>query len=137
MKYTKEQAQYEPKAMGEDHCRDCVFYTSGSCTKVEGSISPAAWCQFYQEKAGKMHTEGHSTLKGMQTSEHDTVTSRVTGRKHEIKFGPQPSGLVPKNPFASQAQAGYLHSHPEILGKEKLAEFDSATKGKKLPKRVK
>ena len=40
-------------------------------------------------------------------------------------------------PFKSQAQAGYLHSHPEILGKEGLAEWDKATKGKHLPEHVK
>lgn len=39
-------------------------------------------------------------------------------------------------PFVSQAQRGYLHSHPEILGKAGLKEWDEATKGKKLPKRV-
>jgi len=38
-------------------------------------------------------------------------------------------------PFESLAQEGYLHANPEILGKKKLAEFDAATKGKKLPKR--
>jgi len=32
-------------------------------------------------------------------------------------------------PFVSKAQQGYLHAHPEILGKKKLAEFDAATKG--------
>lgn len=40
-------------------------------------------------------------------------------------------------PFRSQAQAGYLHSHPEILGKTGLKEWDAATKGKSLPKKVK
>lgn len=65
------------------------------------------------------------------------VTSRTTGKRVEIGFGPQGSGLVPKNPFASLAQAGYMHSHPEILGESALKEWDSATKGKKLPKRVK
>jgi hypothetical protein len=40
-------------------------------------------------------------------------------------------------PFASRAQQGYLHAHPEKLGKAKLAEFDRATKGKKLPYRAK
>ncbi len=40
-------------------------------------------------------------------------------------------------PFVSQAQQGYLHEHPEILGKAKLAEFDAATKGMHdLPKHV-
>lgn len=32
-------------------------------------------------------------------------------------------------PFESKAQQGYLHAHPEILGKAKLHEFDEATKG--------
>jgi len=70
------------------------------------------------------------------TSEHDTRTSRITGRKHEIHMGVHGAGLVPANPFASLAQEGYLHAHPEKLGKEKLAEFDKATKGMKLPKRT-
>lgn len=40
-------------------------------------------------------------------------------------------------PFVSSAQQGYLHAHPEILGKEKLAEFDAATKGMhNLPEHV-
>lgn len=38
-------------------------------------------------------------------------------------------------PFYSLAEEGYLHEHPEILGKAKLAEFDAATKGKHLPER--
>lgn len=38
-------------------------------------------------------------------------------------------------PFKSQAQAGYMHAHPEILGKKGLAEWDAATKGKHLPER--
>lgn len=70
-------------------------------------------------------------------SEHDTVRSRTTGRVHEISMGPHGSGLVPKNPFASLAQEGFLHEHPEKLGAKKLAEFDAATKGRHLPKRVK
>ena len=51
-------------------------------------------------------------------------------------MGPHGGGLVSKNPFASLAQAGYLHSHPEILG-SKIKEWDAATKGKHLPKHVK
>lgn len=42
-----------------------------------------------------------------------------------------------KMPFKSLAQEGYLHAHPDILGKTKLAEFDAATKGKHLPKHAK
>lgn len=71
------------------------------------------------------------------TKEHDTLTSRTTGKKHEIMFGPQSNGLVPANPFASIAQEGYLHAHPEKLGKAGLKEWDAATKGKKLPEHVK
>lgn len=40
-------------------------------------------------------------------------------------------------PFVSKAQQGYLHAHSEKLGKEKLAEFDAATKGMhNLPEHV-
>jgi hypothetical protein len=78
-----------------------------------------------------------TTLKGMDTKEHDSIQSRITGRMCEISITPVGGGLVPKNPFASLAQAGYLHSHPEKLGAKKLAEFDAATKGKHLPEHVK
>ena len=70
-------------------------------------------------------------------AEHDTVKSRTTGRTLEISMGMNGDGRVPKNPFASLAQEGYLHAHPEKLGATKLAEFDAATKGKHLPKHVK
>lgn len=40
-------------------------------------------------------------------------------------------------PFASKAQQGFLHAHPEKLGAAKLAEFDAATKGMhNLPEHV-
>jgi hypothetical protein len=55
----------------------------------------------------------------------------------EIGVGPHGGNLVSDNPFASLAQEGFLHAHPEKLGKKGLAEWDAATKGKKLPKRVK
>jgi hypothetical protein len=71
------------------------------------------------------------------TREHDYIISRTTGAAVEVSFGPLPSGYVPKNPFASLAQAGYMHSHPEILGKEKLKEFDKASKGQHVPYKVK
>jgi len=32
-------------------------------------------------------------------------------------------------PFVSKAQQGYLHAHPEVLGKKALAEWDAASKG--------
>jgi hypothetical protein len=39
-------------------------------------------------------------------------------------------------PFKSAAQRGYLHAHPEILGKKGLAEWDSASKGQHVPEHV-
>lgn len=40
-------------------------------------------------------------------------------------------------PFESKAQQGYLHAHPEVLGPNKLHEFDEATKGMhNLPEHV-
>lgn len=89
--------------------------------------------------------KGHQHVKSIDfTHEHQTVRSRLSGHKVEIEQGPMPAagdpskgGLVPSNPFASTAQAGYLHSHPEVLGRERLAEWDRATKGKHLPKHVK
>jgi hypothetical protein len=71
------------------------------------------------------------------TKEHQTIVSRTTGKPCEIGFGSLPGGLVPANPFASLAQEGYLHAHPEKLGKKGLAEWDAATKGKSLPEYVK
>ncbi len=71
------------------------------------------------------------------TKEHQTIVSRITGKEHEISFGPLPGGLVPANPFASLAQEGFLHAHPEKLGKKELAHWDAETKGKSLPQRVK
>jgi hypothetical protein len=32
-------------------------------------------------------------------------------------------------PFESKAQQGFMHAHPEILGKKGLKEWDEATKG--------
>ena len=86
-----------------------------------------------------------STLHGMDTPEHTKIVSRTRGVKLEIGVGPHGAsqkegeygGLVSANPFASLAQAGYMHSHPEILGKKGLAEWDASTKGKSLPKKVK
>lgn len=69
--------------------------------------------------------------------EHDKIKSRTTGKMCEIGLGPNGAGLVPANPFASLAQAGMMHANPEILGKKGLLEWDSASKGRKIPKHVK
>ena len=84
-------------------------------------------------------------LKGMSTPEHKKVFSRTRGVMLEVGVGPHGTstkdgdvgGLVPKNPFVSQAQEGWAHMHPEKFGKANLAHWDAATKGKHLPKRVK
>lgn len=40
-------------------------------------------------------------------------------------------------PFVSLTQEGFAHEHPEKFGGKKVVEeFDAATKGKHLPKRV-
>ena len=39
-------------------------------------------------------------------------------------------------PFKSAAQRGYLHAHPEVLGKTALAEWDAASKGQHVPEHV-
>jgi hypothetical protein len=72
-----------------------------------------------------------------QIHEHDRVQSRLGGKSKEISMGPHGGGLVPSNPFASIAQEGFMHEHPEKLGKAGLAEWDAATKGKHLPQHVK
>lgn len=70
--------------------------------------------------------------------EHDKVRSRTTGKQVEICMGPHCSGLVPANPFASIAQARFLHAHPEKVGGEgALKEWDSATNFKSIPKKAK
>jgi len=78
------------------------------------------------------------------TSEHQTVRSRLTGKNVEISFLPLPAaadpskgGQVPANPFVSLKQEGYMHMHPEVLGKTALAEWDRETKGHHLPEKVK
>ena len=82
-------------------------------------------------------TSQRTTLPTKCWKEHEMVPSRLGGKPVEISFGPLPNGLVPANPFASQAQEGFLHAHPSVLGKSALKEWDSATKGKSLPKKVK
>ena len=86
-----------------------------------------------------------TTLGAMSTPEHTKIVSRTRGVSMEIAVGPHGAspkagdfgGLVSSNPFASLAQAGYMHTHPGILGKAGLSEWDAASKGRKIPKRVK
>lgn len=151
MKYTKEQAHYEPRATGCDHCDDCQAFIKGdACAKVEGQINSGGWCQLYVEnpevtiekqcscgEANCSHDEGRRVLDTKEWKEHETVPYRYKPGGVEIVLGPTNDGKVPANPFASIAQQHFLHAHPEKLGKKGLAEWDAATKGKHLPKRVK
>lgn len=41
------------------------------------------------------------------------------------------------SPYKSRAQAAYMHAHEDEIGKAVVAEFDKASKGLKLPERVK
>lgn len=93
--------------------------------------SAAAECDRKKADARSNHPDEGIKEHGLH------VTSRTNGKSVEVTFGPQGGGLVPKNPFASLAQAGYMHSHPEILGKDALNEWDASSKGRKIPKRVK
>lgn len=131
-KFNKEDVHFEHPAKGMADCDECMYYLGEKameCTRVKGSVAPHDWCDQYNCKP--------DINTGKTMHEHDKVRSRTTGRLYEIQMGPHGSGLVPMNPFASLAQERYMHANPEVLGKEKLAEFDAASKGKKLPKRVK
>lgn len=156
--YSKSEVKFESPAKGMDHCGDCKYFLGGRCQIVTGIVQAGDWCNKFSKEntmnakspvqiiqaAGAAHecqrkeADARSNHPGEGIKEHGMhVTSRTNGKTVEIGFGPQGNGLVPKNPFASLAQEGYLHSHPEKLGAKKLAEFDAATKGKSLPKHVK
>ena len=87
-------------------------------------------------------TNNNQTVR-TTNGEHEKVYSRTLCRDVEIGIGPLPvgpsgvGGLVGKNPFVSQDQRAYLNMHPEKLGAKGLAEWNSASKGLKLPKKVK
>ncbi len=156
--YSKPAVNFESPAKGMDHCIACVHYIAGRCELVAGTILPGDWCRLFEKRKSMIQkspaeinkcecddayaqakaADARSNHPGEGIKEHGLhVTSRTTGKSVEVTFGPQGSGLVPANPFASLAQEGYLHAHPEKLGKTALDEWDSATKGKKLPEHVK
>lgn len=154
--FSKEQVGFESPAKGPDHCGACKYFLGGRCQIVSGAIQAGDWCEKFSKESmnkkspieinkeascvaesNRKKADGRSNNPGEGIKEHGLhITSRTTGKSVEIGFGPQGGGLVPKNPFASLAQEGYLHAHPEKLGAKKLAEFDAATKGKHLPKKV-
>ncbi len=157
--YNKSEVNFQSPAAGMDHCISCVHYIAGRCEIVKGLILPGDWCNKFQkrssmtvqkspneinqEQACDTHeareaADARSNHPGEGILEHGLhISSRTRPGKVEVTFGPQGGGLVPANPFASLAQEGFLHAHPEKLGPEKMAEFDAATKGKHLPKKVK
>lgn len=155
--YSKSEVKFESPAKGMDHCSDCKHYLGGRCAIVTGIVQAGDWCNKFEKESMKTKSpvqinqaasEAHETQRkeadarsnhpGEGIKEHELhVKSRTNGKTVEVGFGPQGNGLVPKNPFASLAQEGFLHAHPEKLGKAKLDEFDKETKGKSLPYKVK
>lgn len=101
--------------------------------KSPNEINQAQACE---ARCGEKAAAARTSREPAGIKEHDRVESRTGGKSAEIGLGPNGGGLVPANPFASLAQEGFLHAHPEKLGAKELAEFDAATKGKKLPKHV-
>lgn len=156
IKFSKDQVDFEHPAKGPNHCGECKYFLGGRCAIVSGIVMAEDWCKKFDKenmkakspaelnkaescdaRCGEKEADKRSSNPGEGIKEHGLkITSRTTGRVVDVGFGPQGGGLVPKNPFASLAQEGYLHAHPEKLGAKKLAEFDRATKGKKLPKKV-
>jgi hypothetical protein len=114
---------------------DCVGKCFGACCE---KLSPAEINikQAKEARSCEKDAQGRANKPAAGIMEHDKIVSRTTGRSVEISLGPNGGNLVPKNPFASLAQAEYMHSHPEILGEAGLKEWDRASKGKALPKKV-
>lgn len=155
IKFSKQAVGFEHPAQGPNHCGDCKHFLGGRCAIVSGIVMAGDWCEKFEKENMKAKSPAelnkadscearHGEKTADQRSNHPDqgikehglkVTSRITGRVVDVGFGPIGGGLVPKNPFASLAQEGYLHSHPEKLGAKKLTELNAATKGKKLPKR--
>jgi len=116
-----------------DHQGKCF----GACSTTK-SAAAIANAQNNEAKRGAQDAAGRANHPPINLiHEHDRVQSRLGGKSREISMGPHGGELVPANPFASLAQAGYMHSHPEILGKKDLAHWDAESKGRKVPEHVK
>ena len=117
---------------------------SNHISKTDPSAAPKTISQDTVIEISNNDQAVRTTLTGMKNEEHTQVYSRTLGRMVEIGVGIHGTstkgndygGLVPKNPFSSLAQEGFLHAHPEKLGKAGLKEWDAATKGKHLPQHV-
>jgi len=50
---SKEEAQYQDKPKGEQHCDNCMhFIGPNACAVVEGSISPSGWYRLWVRTPG-------------------------------------------------------------------------------------
>lgn len=81
----------------------------------------------------------NKTLETKEWKEHEKIKSRVNGKEYEIKLGPTDGGKVPANPFASKAQERFMFANKDKMEKQgvNVDEWAKASKGKKLPERVK
>lgn len=163
IKFNKSQVNFESPAKGMDTCASCTHYLGyigERCAIVSGVVLPGDWCKKYKKESmqtqkspseinqevncaaecERKEADARSNHPGQGIKEHELhITSRTNGKTVEVGFGPQGGGLVPANPFASLAQEGFLHAHPEKLGAKGLAEWDASTKarGTKMPEHVK
>jgi hypothetical protein len=50
-KMPQQAAAYQNMPKGDESCANCsLFKAPSSCTLVDGTISPTAWCRFYSKK---------------------------------------------------------------------------------------
>src|SRR5665213_1501710 len=50
-KMPQKAAAYQGTPKGDQSCSNCsLFKAPSSCTLVDGTISPTAWCRFYSKK---------------------------------------------------------------------------------------
>ena len=51
-KISQAAAAYQTAAKGDQSCINCaLFQAPSSCSVVDGTISPSAWCKFYVKKS--------------------------------------------------------------------------------------
>ena len=51
-KMPQQAAAYQNTPKGDQSCANCsLFKAPSSCTLVDGTISPTAWCRFYSKKS--------------------------------------------------------------------------------------
>jgi hypothetical protein len=51
-KMPQKAAAYQDAPKGDQSCANCsLFKAPSSCTLVDGTISPSAWCRFYSKKS--------------------------------------------------------------------------------------